>query len=83
MPTVKLTIEIEVPEDCAYTSVDFDETISSHTAKPIPINSFKDGLLSNEWVYNGKGDRTIGEIYLYESSRTPILNWRETLTKVK
>jgi hypothetical protein len=83
MPTVKLTIEIEVPEDCAYTSVDFDGIINGHTAKPRPVNRSKDGLLYNEWVYNGKGDRTIGEIYLYESPHIPILNWRETLTKVK
>jgi hypothetical protein len=82
MPTVKLTIEIEVPEDCEYASVDFDGTINSHTAKPRPVNSSKDGLLSNEWVYLGKGDRVIGSIFLYKA-RTPILNWIETLTKVK
>jgi hypothetical protein len=82
MPTVKLTIEIEVPEDCAYTSVDFDGTISSHTAKPRPVNSSKDGLLRNEWRYLGEGDLVIGKIHMYMCN-TAILNWRETLIKVK
>jgi hypothetical protein len=82
MPTVKLTIEIEVPEDCAYTSVDFDGTISSHTAKPRPVNISKDGLLLDEWVYLGKSDHIIGKIRAYNTTK-PVLNWRETLTKVK
>lgn len=80
MPTVKLTIEIDVPENCEYVSVDLDGRINSHTAKPRPVYRSKDGLLSDEWTFLGKGDHVIGEIYMDNSY---ILNWRNTLTKVR
>jgi hypothetical protein len=67
MRKVKITIEVEVPDDCVSVVVNRNGSIFAFSEKAMP--------------HPGR-EKWFTRYGFYRDVETPILNWKETLTKV-